>query len=308
MATLNDPFTDFNTFIQTPFTTGMTATVSTAMSAIQGPLTAVVVLWIIVTGFLVMRGDVTARTGITRLVTVSLVVGILMSTSLYNEYIVTFFTTGLPNWIATAVGNGNATTQASTFNNMWASSQMVLMQAGKGLNSITQLVPEFELAILDVLLIIPIGIIFIIWEVAKIMTDIVVCLGPFLLAGYLFAATKSVADRWVSKLIALATLTLLVDVVLSIEVNAINSYISTTSASIVAGQTTGWFGTTENASLSVLICLQLVFFLAVSSLITVFLPGLAAYLGGGISVSPLAMANAAMNVATLGKSVGGKGK
>jgi type IV secretion system protein VirB6 len=306
MAGLTDPFTDFDTFVQTPFSTGMTSTVNAAMSAIQGPLTALVVLWIIITGILVLRGDVSVRIGISRIITVSIVVGLLMSTTLYDEYIVTFFTTGLPNWIASSLGTGQTTTQASTFNQMWISSQMVLAGAGKGLNSLTQLVPEFELAILDILLIVPIGIIFLIWEVTRIMTDIVVCVGPFLLAGYLFSATKGVADRFVGKLISLAILTLLVDVVLSILVSAINSYIATTSADIVAGQTMGWFGTTENASASVFVCLQLVFFLAVSSLITVFLPGLAAFLGGGISVSPLAMANAAMNVATIASKGGPK--
>jgi type IV secretion system protein VirB6 len=174
MAGLTDPFTDFDSFVQTPFTNGMETTVNSAMSAIQGPLTALVVLWVIVSGVLVLRGDIGVRTGITRIVTVSIVVGLLMSTTLYDEYIVTFFTTGLPNWIATSLGTGQTTTQASTFNQMWTSSQMVLAGAGKGMNSITQLVPEFELAILDILLIIPIGIIFLIWEVAKIITDIVV--------------------------------------------------------------------------------------------------------------------------------------
>ena len=297
MAGLTDPFTDFDSFVQTPFTNGMVTTVNAAMSAIQGPLTALVVLWIIISGIMVMRGDLGVRTGIGRIVSVSLVVGLLMSTTLYDQYIVSFFTTGLPNWIATAIGTGSATAQPSTFNAMWASSQEVLTGAGKGLNSITELIPEFELAILDILLIIPIGLIFLIWEVAKIITDIVVCLGPFLLAGYLFSATKGVADRYVGKLVSLAILTLLVDVVLAILVHAINTYLATTSADIVAGQTQGWFGTTENATASVFICVQLVFFLAVSSLITVFLPGLAAYFGGGISISPVAMAAAVTRVA-----------
>ncbi len=299
MAGLADPFTDFDSFVQTPFTTGMVATVNSAMAAIQGPLTALVILWVIVSGILVLRGDLGVRSGVTRIISVSFVVGLLMSTTLYDEYIVSFFTNGLPNWIATSLGTGQTTTQASTFNQMWTSSQMVLAGAGKGLNSITQVVPEVELAILDILLIVPIGIIFLIWEVAKILTDIVVCIGPFLLVGYLFNATKGVADRYVSKLISLAILTLLVDVVLAILVNAINAYIATTSADIIAGQTQGWFGTTENASASVFVCLQLVFFLGVSSLVTVFLPGLAAYLGGGVSISPLAMANAAGQVRNL---------
>ena len=61
------------------FVNGMNATVSNALSAIQGPLTAAVVLWIIVTGVLVMRGDLDARRGITRILSVCLVVGILTS-------------------------------------------------------------------------------------------------------------------------------------------------------------------------------------------------------------------------------------
>ena len=96
------PFYVFDQTIQQPFTNGMNATVNSAMSAIQGPLTALVVLWIIVTGILVIRGDVAARTGITRLIKVSLIVGILMSTTLYNQYVVSFFTVGLPDWLASS--------------------------------------------------------------------------------------------------------------------------------------------------------------------------------------------------------------
>jgi type IV secretion system protein VirB6 len=74
MAGLSDPFTDFDSFVQTPFTSGMVTTVNAAMSAIQGPLTALVVLWIVVSGILVMRGDISVRSGIGRIVSVSLVV------------------------------------------------------------------------------------------------------------------------------------------------------------------------------------------------------------------------------------------
>ena len=63
-----DPFYVFDQTIQQPFTNGMTATVNAAMSAIQGPLTAIIVLWILLTGILVMRGDVGVRTGVTRII------------------------------------------------------------------------------------------------------------------------------------------------------------------------------------------------------------------------------------------------
>ncbi len=65
---------------------------------------------------------------------------------------------------------------------------------------------------------------FLIFEVAKILMDVVVSVGPFLLLGYLFAATRGVADRFVGKLIGLTILILLVDVVLSIIINGYVTY------------------------------------------------------------------------------------
>lgn len=295
MVVLSDPFTDFDTYIQTPFTDGMSATVSTAMGAIQAPLTTLVVLWIIVNGILVMRGDLDARKGIAKILNVVIVVGLLMSTSLYNEYIVTFFTAGLPNWIATALGAGSATTQASTFNQMWLQSQAIFIAADKGI-SVTDIVYGFELALLEILMVIPIAMLYIIYETSKILMDIVVCLGPFVLGGYLFDATRGVADRFIGKLIGLTILTLLIDIMLSIMVKGFDSYIASTSAFIQAGQSTGWFGTTENVAQSVFVCFQMVVFLALGSLITCFLPGIASYIGGGVSVNPMMMAAAAMKV------------
>lgn len=61
MSLQEGPFYSFDQAIQSPFTNGVEATVNSAMSAIQGPLTALVVLWIIVTGILVMRGDLSVR-------------------------------------------------------------------------------------------------------------------------------------------------------------------------------------------------------------------------------------------------------
>jgi type IV secretion system protein VirB6 len=55
-----------------------------------------------------------------------------------------------------------------------------------------------------------------------------------------------------------------------------------------------------------LICTQLVIFLAIGSLITCFLPGIAAYIGGGISISPLAMAASATQARRIVQTSRGK--
>jgi type IV secretion system protein VirB6 len=133
-------------------------------------------------------------------------------------------------------------------------------------------------------MVVPIGLTFDIYETARILTDVVVCVGPFVLAGYLFAATRGVADRFVGKLIGLTLLTLLVDIVLSVIINGFITYVDNMQTSVAA----------STKPEAILLCTQLVVFLAIGSLITCFLPGIASFIGGGVSVSPLGMAMSAM--------------
>jgi type IV secretion system protein VirB6 len=289
MATASnyDPFYTFDQTIQMPFTNGMAATVDSAMSAIQGPLTAAVVLWIIVTGILVMRGDMSVRQGITKIVSVSLVVGILMSATLYNEYVTSFFTTGLPNWLATVLtGTTGAQPSAHQFDVLWMDANQLFATALANLH-LYNFLYSVELGLLQDAIVVPIGVTFLIYELARIITDVIVSIGPFVLAGFLFAATRGVADRWVGKMITLAILTLLVDVVLSIIIQGDTAYFNVSIANMSLG------GTVVN---NVTICIQFLIFLTLGSLITCFLPGIAAFLGGGIEISPLAMLTAASQV------------
>jgi type IV secretion system protein VirB6 len=290
------PFYTFDQIIQTPFTSGLEETVNAAMSAIQGPLTALIVLWIIVTGILVMRGDVGVRTGITRIITTSLIVGILMSTTLYDEYIVSFFTAGLPDFFASDfLGVTGTAPSAHSFDALWNSASLVFAIAENHMNFLNVLY-SVQLALLQSLMVFPIGLVFLIYEATRILTDIVVCIGPFVLAGYLFSATRGVADRFVGKLIGLTLLTLLVDIVLAIIINGFVTYVDNT------------LGTVAIASKpeAILICTQLVIFLTIGSLITCFLPGIASYIGGGISVSPLAMATSASQAGRIAGSLRSK--
>jgi type IV secretion system protein VirB6 len=290
------PFYTFDQIIQAPFTSSLETTVNAAMSAIQGPLTALVVLWIIVTGILVMRGDVSVRQGVSRILTISLVTGVLMSTTLYDQYVVTFFTVGLPNYLAsTFLGVTGAAPAAHQFDALWNSASEVFAIAENHMNFLNVLY-SVQLAILQSLMVFPIGLVFLIYEATRILTDVVVCLGPFVLAGYLFGATRGVADRFVGKLIGLTLLTLLVDIVLAIIINGFITYVNSTLGNVA----------TASKPEAILICTQLVIFLAIGSLITCFLPGIAAYIGGGISISPLAMAASATQARRIVQTSRGK--
>lgn len=278
------PFYVFDQTIQQPFLNGMNATVSNAISAIQAPLTAAVVLWIIVTGVLVMRGDIDARSGITRILSVCLVVGILMSATLYNQYVVSFFTAGLPDWLASnLLGVTGAQPSAHQFDALWDEANEFFRAASKNLNFYNVLY-SVELGILQDAIVFPIGITFLIFETAKILMDVIVAIGPFLLIGYLFQATRGVADRWIGKLIGLAILMLLVDIVLSIIIQGDQAYFNTSMNSLTLATVVD----------TITIGIQFLMFLTLGCLITCFLPAIASFLGGGVAVGPLQMAVAAM--------------
>jgi type IV secretion system protein VirB6 len=283
------PFYIFDLTIQQPFTNGMSATVSSAMLAIQGPLTAVIVLWVIISGIMVIRGDVDARSGVTRLIKVSLIVGILMSTTLYNEYVVSFFTVGLPDWLASSfLGVTGTQPSAHQFDAIWNEADILFANAEKNMNFYNVLY-SVELGAMRDFVVVPIAVTFLILEFAKIMMDVVVCIGPFVLIGYLFEATKGVADRWIGKLIGLTILTLLIDIVLSIIIDGDRSYYNVSMTSL----------TVATVAETVTICIQFVVFLSLGCLITGFLPAIASYLGGGVSFSPLGMIASTMQTGRL---------
>src|ERR1700743_333755 len=98
-----DTFSGFATQYASIFSSGTANAVQSGLGAISGPLTAVVVIWIIVQGILVMRGDISARSGVTKILRVVLVVTLLTSFSYFSTYIVDLFQTTLPNWAAGAI-------------------------------------------------------------------------------------------------------------------------------------------------------------------------------------------------------------
>src|SRR5579875_2362618 len=105
------PFQNMGTDFGAAFGTGIVQATSNALSAVAPPLMTVVVLWIIVQGILVMRGDVDARGGVTRMVKVALVVGLLTSAGLYAQYVQTLFTQTLPSWVASSIAASSSSVQ-----------------------------------------------------------------------------------------------------------------------------------------------------------------------------------------------------
>ena len=276
------------------FGTGISSSITSLLSAVAQPLMACVTLWIIIQGILVMRGDMDARGGVTRIIKVAFVVGILTSSGLYTNYVQTLFITTIPNWFATAAGGTtlSATSTPGTFDNMWQVTEHTVETVSAHI-AIYDVVDAVSLALVEIALMILLIITFAIYEFAIIITGIMVAIGPVVIVGYLFEATKGVADRWMGKLITYSLLTLLINITLAVVLSGEKAYMRV----ILMNQASS----ASSVAIEIKVLIELAMFYAMGTFIVVSLPAIAAALGGGLSVSPgQAILNAITNIATNG--------
>jgi type IV secretion system protein VirB6 len=269
-------FSDFSTQYAQIFSTGTANVVSEGINAVSGPLTALIVLWLIVQGILIMRGDISVQSGVTKIIHVSIVVGLLSSFALFSQYIVDLLQTTLPNWAANAIagGNGVGITAPRLFDKVWNGS-MAIAQTADAQLKLWDVVDGVELDLLEVAIGACLLIAFAVYEIGQIMLGVVIGVGPFVLAGYLFDSTRGIAERWLAKLIGLSILTLLIAIALEIILQGDVTYIQAAAA-------TGALDVQQ----SLAILMQAALFYALGAVIIVLLPSIAAYIGGGVSFSP----------------------
>jgi type IV secretion system protein VirB6 len=288
------PFITMDQDFGTAFGTGIQSAITALLSAVATPLLACVTLWIIVQGILVMRGDMDARGGITRIIRIAFVVGILTSSGLYTTYVQTAFMTTIPNWLATAAGGSTISSTPATFDNMWQVTEHTVETVSAQLSNF-DVIDAISLAVIEICIAGFLFLSFAIYEFAIIIVGIMVAIGPVLIVGYLFDATKGVTDRWIGKLITYSVLTLLINVTLNVVVTGEKQYMRT----ILTQQASG----VAAIPVEIKILLSLVMFFAMGAFIVVSLPVIAATLGGGLGISPGAgLMRAVTNIATGGAS------
>jgi len=266
--------------------------IASIFAAVTTPLMACITLWIIIQGVLVMRGDLDARRGIGRIIKVALVVGILTSTGLYTSYVQNLFITVIPNWAATASSGlqSGVMSTPQTFDNMWQVTEHTIESVSKQI-PMYDLVDAVSLALIEIAIMILLMATFAVYEFAIIVTGIVVSIGPIIIVGYLFEATKGVADRWVGKLITYSLLTLLINVTLNVVLTGEKTYMRV----ILVQQDSG----IASVPVEIKILMELAMFFAMGAFIVVSLPAIAATLGGGLGIGPGAtVMNIFSNLAT----------
>lgn len=193
--------------------------VVSALAATVDPFSALLVIYVIVTGFMCSFGELKASVGVSRILRAGFV-AMLMSVTYFDTYVSDLFLTTLPNWISSVVSSKTATSVPQQCDLI--RSAMLHMAAAIYQNSdpVMNMDVRLETAICTFLGTCLLAVLVLMATVVHAFMYLTIILAPFVIAAYLFDATKPFVEGWVGKAVGLTLLQLLISIVAQIVVTA----------------------------------------------------------------------------------------
>ncbi|MBO9112500.1 MULTISPECIES: type IV secretion system protein [Rhizobium/Agrobacterium group] len=212
------PFTAIHTIFDLAFTAGLDMLLGNIQRAVSAPLVACVTLWIIVQGILVMRGEMDARGGITRVIMVSVVVALVVEQAEYHDYVAAVFEETIPNFIQ-QLGISGLPLQSipAQLDTMFSLTQVAFQKIASEIGPMNdQDILAFQGA--QWIFYGTLWTAFGIYDAVGILTKVLLAIGPLILVGYLFDRTRDMAAKWIGQLLTYGILLLLLNIVATIVV------------------------------------------------------------------------------------------
>jgi len=273
--------------VETPLITAVGQVVSAFLNFAAAPLQAGLVLYVALTGLMIIRGyhQEAAATLISRMIKIAIVVWFITGAGVYQQYVYDFFFTTIPNDLSNAItGTGGlGVVSANSFDTVWVKAWRAGLEVWKTLDT-TDISEKFVVILFWLAGIISTGLCFVIWLVSRVLLALYIAVGPLLIALALFPATGSLFERWIGSMIScivlqISTLVLLF-IILQVETQVV--------ASVVAQGTSDYM-------VMIQILLAGVIFFAVAAFIAMQLPQFASSLSGGLHFHTGAIARAAQS-------------
>lgn len=273
--------------VETPLVSAVAQVVNAFLTFVGPPLKVALVLYIALTGVLIIRGqsDEAGSALLGRFLKMALVVWILTGSGVYQQYVYDFFFQTLPQGLANALtSGGTGTIDANTFDTVWVKAWRAGLEVWRTLtwHDIAEkavIILFWGVAILSTV------VAFAIWLISRVLLALYIALGPLLIGLALFPATRAIFERWIGSLISCVILQITTIVLL---------YIILTVEAQVVGQVAVMGSVDTMAMLQVLFA-GIIFFL-VAGFVAFQLPGVASSLSGGLHFHTGALARGAQNM------------
>jgi type IV secretion system protein VirB6 len=276
--------------IETPLLTSVGATVSALISYAAAPLQVALVIYIALTGILMVRGHSSEAVGglLGRVIKLCLVAWLMTNGSAYTTWVQDFFLTTLPTDVTQAVANvnGGGTIGANSFDMIWIKAFQAGLQVWKNLGNF-DFGEEGVVILFWVAAMLACIVTYVIWFVSHVILALFICIGPLLVGLVLFPATRAIFERWIGAMISCVVLQVFTVIMLTL--------VTQVEGQIVA-QIAGYTGTNAYEQIQMLFCA--VIFFAFSAMIAFQLPAAATALAGGLHFHTGAIARATFGAAS----------
>jgi type IV secretion system protein VirB6 len=266
-------FAPFQQQFEMSINAAVSSVVTSGLQAVVPELTTALVIFIIIQGMLISFRRYDYWMGLTNIARASCV-ALLLSAGFYSTWIQSPFMTTIPNWIAHVVNGGaGPLAGAQQFDAVLSATDHFAATILKQ-TTLWDVGARIDIGIATLADLIALGIAFVIWELSSLMMGLVVCLGPFVLIGMLFSATRSITQQWVSKLIGLLMLQLMIAILLQVIIAGNDEYLRQVQAAPGVG-----------IDEEIQALFDIVAFAGMSAVIAILVPSVAAYIGGGVSLN-----------------------
>ncbi len=271
--------------VETPLIHAVAEVLNAFLTFVAVPLRVTLVLYIALTGLLVIRGEVNETSAVLfgRILKMLLVVWVITGAGVYQQYVYDFFFTMLPKGLADAMTSSGAVNvvRADTFDQVWLRAWRAGLEVWRTLGW-SDVAEKAIVVLFWAAAILSTGFCFAIWLISRVILALYIALGPLLVPLALFAATRAIFERWIGSLISCVILQITTIVLL---------YIVLTVEQEVIGSIARLGSVDPMVMLQVLLA-GMIFF-AVAAYVAFQLPAFATSLSGGLAFHTGALARAA---------------
>ena len=283
------------TAIENPLLDNLAQLMAALISYAAAPVQTALVLYIALTGILMLRGHASEAIGslFSRLIKMSIIVWFTTTGAPYTDWVSNFFLTTLPNDISQAVTSSMAGGTAIAAD----SYDTVLLKAFDAGLQVWKLLDWYDLGeksfviVFWAVAILACLVMFAIWFISHISLAVFVALAPLMVPLVLFPVTKPIFERWIGSMIS-AVIVQVVTVILLTLILQVEGQLVT--------QLAKYSGTNPIEQMRIMIAA--IAFFGFAALLAFQIPGFGTALSGGLHFHTGALARAALGVATGGAS------
>lgn len=198
---------------------------------VAGPLTVALVLYVVLYGYLVLRGGIEAPVleFAYRAIKLGILVMLVRNAGDYRAFVTDVFFTSLPQEISTALNTGPVPS-ASTFDALLDKGQASANQIWTRSSWPLDIPTAFGGLLMIVITFVVAAIGYVVSLYARVALAIILALGPIFIALAMFQSTRRFTEAWIGQLVNFVILQILVVAVGSLLITALDTSFTTVEA------------------------------------------------------------------------------